>query len=522
MKLMIVDDEKLTREGLTQNIDWKSLGFDEVMQADDGLHALELSKTFCPDIVISDVRMPRMDGLHMAEKLQELFPFISIIFISGYSDKEYLKAAIKLKAISYVEKPISLLEIKEAVKEAVSTHQEKIATAMTRDLSQNLSRSALAATLIHPIKEGQSIDFAPYSFSFPIKSDISCFSFIIQCYDASTIGIDTIQHEFSDAISSLLEAMHVEGIHTTRQNDMLVYHIFSRHAFSDKQLEHFAQSLVSILLSTHLHFHIIVGKQVTGPEQVHLSYNSAVILLQNAFFCQENTFLIYQSTSKNDTFVSLESIDPTNKLQPALVRKDKEQVSSILSELLQSILNRENLLPNQVKDLYFKLFSTIQDACHELKISTADSQEPTESIWDNISRCVSIYALHSLLSNRIDQFFILAQNNSEAHSTIYMIKEYIASHYENEKLSIKDISEHVFLSSSYVCTLFKTETGTTLNQYITDYRIEKAKRLLSDPRNKIAEISSQVGYSDGNYFGKTFKKMVGLSPSEYREKENKQ
>ena len=88
----------------------------------------------------------------------------------------------------------------------------------------------------------------------------------------------------------------------------------------------------------------------------------------------------------------------------------------------------------------------------------------------------------------------------------------------NDTLSVKDISEHVYLSTSYVCTLFKTETHQTLNQYITEYRMEKAKQLLSDPRYKITDISSKVGYSDGNYFSKSFKKIVGLSPSEYREK----
>ena len=88
----------------------------------------------------------------------------------------------------------------------------------------------------------------------------------------------------------------------------------------------------------------------------------------------------------------------------------------------------------------------------------------------------------------------------------------------DESLSVKDISEHVFLSASYVCTFFKSETGQTLTQYLTEYRMEKAKHLLTDSRYKITDISSRVGYSDGNYFGKSFKKYTGFSPSEYREK----
>ena len=118
MKLLIVDDEKLTRDGLMSNIDWKSLGIDAIAQADDGLHGYEAALAFQPDIILSDVRMPRMSGIEMAEKLQLVNPALSIIFMSGYSDKEYLKAAIKLKAVSYVEKPIDLEELSETVLEA--------------------------------------------------------------------------------------------------------------------------------------------------------------------------------------------------------------------------------------------------------------------------------------------------------------------------------------------------------------------------------------------------------------------
>ena len=115
-------------------------------------------------------------------------------------------------------------------------------------------------------------------------------------------------------------------------------------------------------------------------------------------------------------------------------------------------------------------------------------------------------------------FFDDARNFVPENPTIRMIKEFIEKNYANELLSVKDISEHVALSTSYLCTFFKNETGQTLNQYLTEYRMEKSKQLLDNPRYKIAEISSMVGYNDGNYFGKSFKKYTGLTPSEYREK----
>ena len=115
MKLLIADDELLTREGLASSIDWESLGIHQIFQADDGIRALHIAKLHEPDIILSDIRMPRMNGIEMVEKLAEVLPDTSIIFMSGYSDKEYLKAAIKLKAIDYVEKPLNPEDRKSVV-----------------------------------------------------------------------------------------------------------------------------------------------------------------------------------------------------------------------------------------------------------------------------------------------------------------------------------------------------------------------------------------------------------------------
>ena len=116
MKLLIVDDEELTRTGVITSLDWASLGIDEVLQADDGVHGLETARRCKPEIILCDVRMPRMDGISMLERLEKFLPDTVPIFMSGYSDKEYLKAAIKLKAVNYIEKPFSISEIETAIR----------------------------------------------------------------------------------------------------------------------------------------------------------------------------------------------------------------------------------------------------------------------------------------------------------------------------------------------------------------------------------------------------------------------
>ena len=125
MKLLIVDDEELTRTGVISSIDWQSIGIREVLQADDGINGIEMARVHRPDIVLCDVRMPRLDGIAMLEQLEEILPDIVPVFMSGYSDKEYLKAAIKLKAVNYIEKPLNPVEIRDAIVEARDLCLEK-------------------------------------------------------------------------------------------------------------------------------------------------------------------------------------------------------------------------------------------------------------------------------------------------------------------------------------------------------------------------------------------------------------
>lgn len=517
MKLLIVDDEKITREGLVNSIDWDSLGITSIAQADDGLHALELAKEFHPDIVLSDIRMPRLNGIDMAYKLQKQNPNLSLIFMSGYSDKEYLKAAIKLKAVTYVEKPIDPEEISDAIAEACKEVEQLKKSATSAAISISYSRTMLAASLCcSPRSSNPLPDVKNLEFAFPLTESVPFFSLIIKFWsnpEGMSIGIEKI-HQM---VSSTLKKQKLEEIHFVKQDHLFIYHIWGFKDFSNAQKELLGNDLIRTLNKLNLKYHILIGKNVVGAGNIFNSYNSAVIEMQNSFFYPENTSWIYEHHDDYAPFLALGQLSVNSRLNEALLRKEKEAATAVLEDLFRQLLNQKNVLPNQIKELYYSLFQEIRSAYTTLQIEFAGK----EALWGMISACESIYQLQKLLLEKLELFFTDAENHAENNSTVYLIKEFIAKHYQDETLSIKDISAHVFLSSSYVCTLFKNETGMTLNQYLTDYRIERAKKLLADPRNKISDISAAVGYSDGNYFGKTFKKMVGMSPSEYREQENK-
>ncbi|HBA67917.1 MAG TPA: DNA-binding response regulator [Lachnospiraceae bacterium] len=518
MKLLIVDDEKLTRDGLMNSIDWERLGIDAVAQADDGLHGYELAGSFHPDIVLSDVRMPRMSGIEMAEKLQADCPDISIIFMSGYSDKEYLKAAIKLKAVSYVEKPIDLEEIKGAVRQACRDVEEARKAAGIKALSISMSRSALASRLaMAPRPDAPPVKWKEMEFQFPADNRTAFFTFLIQFYHLGDMP-NSLENLITPYIAQVLDASGLKEIHGVRQGSLFFYHIWGFRKYSDKEKDRLGCRLEEVLKPLVMHYHIVFGKNVEGAGEIHNSYNSAVIELQNSFFSPENTHRIYEHRDNYDSFYDLGRLDMENRLGECLLHKSEEETSVLLEEMLNRLIEIKSILPNQAKDLYYKLFAVVRNTYRVMQIQTGSIEETDMGLWGSLSSCESIYELHKLLKERVASFFTEARGREEENSTIYLIKQFIADRYQDETLSVKDISEHVMLSSSYVCTLFKNDTGMTLNQYLTEYRIERAKKLLEDPRYKIIDISAKVGYSDGNYFGKIFKRVCGMSPSEYREK----
>lgn len=359
MKLLIVDDEKLTRDGLMNNIDWKSLGIDAVAQADDGLHGYETALVFQPDIILSDVRMPRMSGIEMAEKLQLVNPSLSIIFMSGYSDKEYLKAAIKLKAVSYVEKPIDLDELSETVLEAKASVEAVRKAASSKALSLARSRAALASRLAYAPKGGDAsaLFSEEPEFDFPKDDTASFFTVLIQ-FHHNTYSQDALMAVMEPAVTQVFENLCLKEIHSTRQGLLYFYHVWGFTDYTANQKNTMGKMLAHALSSLSLRFHIVFGKNVKGCLHIHDSYNSAVIELQNSFFHPDNTYRIYEHRDTYDTFFDVGSLQADSRLSEALLRKDKKQTENLLEELFQTMMPPHNVLPNQVKDLYYKLFTT--------------------------------------------------------------------------------------------------------------------------------------------------------------------
>ncbi len=514
MILLIADDETLTREGIEKNLDLDSLSVRQVILADDGVHGLEAARQTPPDLILTDVRMPRMDGVEMVERIRKDDPDVAVVFMSAYSDKEYLKAAIKLKAISYVEKPLDMEELQAALKEAALNRAARL---RSRSLSLHHERRQLAklALELTEAENGQEEDVRQLIQELKLSITAStCFSTVIIRFlspisQLSEADILRIQEPFE----ALLERFSIQRFYGFRGDQDMILHLYSEHRPDEEALKKLTRCLADQLKSC-CHFFMARGPVVTGTGRVWTSFKRAMEILEQGFFFDLDSELPDAPLPET----AAPAADVISDCCLALSNEQEEAALKAAAELRAS-LSPGLFTVSQVRDLYYKYLGKLDEHATAKHISLWNRLGPSpESIWDSAAACTALSQLDQLVTEKIRLYFSISREGHGEHPVVFQIKEFIHQNYPIPTLSVPDISSHVRLSPSYVCTLFKAETGHTLNQYLSEYRIRMSTQLLADPRFKITDISSKVGYSDGNYYSKAFKKMVGLSPSEYREK----
>lgn len=226
MKLLIVDDEELTRVGVISSINWQSIGIDEVLQADDGMNGLEMARMHKPDIILCDVRMPRLDGIQMLEQLETILPDVVPVFMSGYSDKEYLKAAIKLKAVNYIEKPLDPLEIQDAVIEARDLCLERKRTRHNESIHSMENASRLALLLTQPYAHAkENIDQLLAELSLSISPSTSFTAIVLKTETEEELPINEAGAMYM-SVREFLKTFHIDCIFAEKRVQYMVYFLF--------------------------------------------------------------------------------------------------------------------------------------------------------------------------------------------------------------------------------------------------------------------------------------------------------
>ncbi|MDF2537481.1 MAG: two-component response regulator, CheY-like domain protein [Herbinix sp.] len=522
MKLLVVDDEIISREGIIRNINNRDLDITEIKQADDGMHALLLASTYHPDIVLSDVRMPRMDGIEMAYKLREADPDVKIIFMSGYSEKEYLKSAIHLRALSYVEKPIDYDELEKVLAEAIHLihieRKRREEADMQERLAKNFSllKNEIALKLITKYQDAQpSFDYTLLGIQ-PDHDFVTVLIQLIQKESITNNAYFTLMEETMEQLLQLLDANGIISIPTVKDDHYILLHIAcpinKRHLLKKDHIIKMFSELIP--LWNNVNYFVAVGKQVCGIGNVPDSYRSAVLTLQKMFFVGFDQIL-FSGSYKGDSYIFLG--DKIKDFRSYLIQDNKDHAITLIHDLIQELTLHSNTLASNIKNYFYRMLLQLYETSRELFVDTFLETHDYNQAWQTLTKFNTLYELETYTIEQIEAFFKYRNEKRDNLGKVLQIKNYIAANYTNSNLSVKQISEYAFISMAYMCSMFKQETGKTINQYITNLRIEKAKELLKNKSYNISEVAEHVGINDSQYFAKIFKKNVDMTPTMYKE-----
>jgi two-component system response regulator YesN len=507
INLLIVDDEIFTREGLIEMLPLEQLGITNTMQAFDGIDALNIVNDFEPNILLTDVRMPRMNGIELAFEIRKLYPECSIIFMSGYSDKEYLKSAISLKAITYVEKPIELDELEAAIKTAILENSK------FKALKENIENN-IALEMINENNSSTVENIIDSLISNELKKDIHNSSFV-------TVLVKTQVQINSSTIKNIKNVCSLYNfsnfISSKDENELIIQLFFAKdNIYKGLTSDIFNSLFISIgeCLGRDANYYICIGEIVSNLNNIPNSYKSACKILNISFFYDYNSIILPLKTVTGSYTLNE---DIYSEFDRFLNSEDNQELILIIKNLTSEIRKFSDTPISYIKDIYYRLFLKIFDFAVKRNLDI-DKYINSNSVFEEILKCSNIFILENFLINKINEFFVILKDKTSKSNPALSVLEYIHSNYSDSNLCLEQISKNTFLTPAYICVIFKDYTSTTVNKYINEYRIEKAKLFLMDSNISMSDIATKVGYSDGNYFSKSFRKATSYTPSEYRRK----
>jgi len=510
MNVYIADDEASIREGLKCIIDWNALGFEVCGEAGNGEDALHDILELHPDLVLLDIRMPRLQGTEIVKAAREHHFKGRFIILSGFSDFKYAQTAIRYGVDFYLVKPIDEKDLTDAVKSVSEMlAKEKLLTSAMKQYNEEAKRTILRDLFLNT-GDLKKIDLDEMNLS------ASVYQIII--YNNYNQGVFKLMYRFSDLLKLANTGNDsFESISIDQKDIILLKGSFVLDRFRDfLRLYEFGPQKGSPLDTLFLTY----GRPVNKAEDIHYSYEDASALLNRRFFCEQNQHTVgYEHLPDFENCSYKTSSEETRRYCEKLCEYMQSHNQKSLVETLLSL--EKNLFYSSAEIPGIKLFLT--DIFLQVKQTmnhiycTSDIPFPANaSIIDLIE---NKYYLHEIIMFFSEQFKIImnAIGSATSENVIDDVLSYINQNYrDNIKLDI--IAPLFGYNSSYLGKIFNKKMGESFNSYIDHVRIDNSKVLLLQNNMKVYEIAEYIGYKSVDYFHKKFKKYVGVSPAEFKKK----
>lgn len=523
--ILLVDDEEEVIQAIMKKMNWDSLGFSIIGYACNGVKAFELVEEFQPDVIMTDIKMPYMDGLELSNRIKAEFPAARILFFTGFDEFEYAKEAVHLEVEEYILKPINSVELTAVFTQLKRKLDQEIHEKRNVQILQKYyleSLPLIQADFYAALIEGRVLEeeipryLSDYQLTFagPFFSCLVIHTSSCQVpQDMNPLLLDTsVQKQAKEHLAEKWQAKCFSYLGNTIM--IIQLHTVSEIPELTDECDRFcryARRMIGAVVT------IGIGQVCQSILELPQSYQSA------------REAVSYRGIYGSSRAINMKEIVPQKKSSSRL--KNDAELSGLFKKVrfgseeevvkaADRYLEHASFSQRSLQQYYIDMMELISALYRfSLNYDIVD-EDLSGDIRQLYSRLLDMEpdTLREWLIDRCILFrktMICARNRS-TQSFVASAEEYIRNHYENEELSLDCICAVLGVSNSYFSTIFKKETGSSFISYLTDYRLDRAAELLVGTTEKSYMIAKKVGYADPNYFSYVFKRKFGVSPSRYR------
>jgi two-component system response regulator YesN len=541
-RIIVADDEEYVRDLLVKRINLSQTPYEVVGIASDGEEAFALVKELKPDVLITDICMPKVTGLDLIKMVNDLDLSIKTIVISGYDEFSYVKTALTLNVKDYLLKPFSQDELFTVLNKIMSEFESQA------NLIQNMEsmQDQIEKNLVHEqeryllqVLQNLISDDRLLEESLKVKLDIAA-----DFYCVGVLRLPILQNKQKidlqnyEKIEKVLEIVKDEYFNSDIKS--YVINENNRHLiiilcgnYMNQMLFHksIQDGIEKINESMERYYNMklwcALGNAYSEWKQISESYKEAMMVWKG-FLNQKDSTLLYKDQQKREQTSDITTVQRPKELEKSLLlyiqMNRKEEALEVLNEMLEYYAffpaDMMEFVSISLVDLVFTISSSLMKASGDIRVWE------DEGIIEYLKR----HFLHgSLMEAKVvleeyivkccKHFAVINKNQSD--KIVYNVKMLIEKNIDNEEFNLESASTQLFFSHNYIRQIFKQKTGEGFIEYLTRRRMETAEVLLKDPSLKIQEIANSTGYSNPRYFASSFRKYYNCTPTEYREKINK-
>lgn len=526
-KILIADDTPVIREALSKSIPWERYDCKVAGTAEDGQKAKELIDEIKPDILITDIRMPGMDGLALTEYINQFLPGSKVIIITGYQEFEYARRALQLNVKDLLLKPLNNDDVRKIIGETVrelkkGKERAEYEKKLLKENEEYQTREKISVRAIQGkilsdlfLGRGSAKDYTKEYLKEMSLSNvhIQVIAVRVRSFDENKIAL--VQNQVIYYMYEYEKRNNVRVIEIAYRKDILFF-ILDKEKKSSRSHKVYMKKQI-IYMNKQLRNHLLpeicvcIGN-VTNQLELGLECGKQVLdVLEYNFFTAKEEILEPENFRLVKGEKSSYQLPDFDKLFLALEASGADAVSQEVKKLVENIAKSTQGNLFQIKCLLSELCITVLRHYNQ-----KNKDERIPRLIDEIDALVNLRAAEEYVNGFLEEIKKeIKEEESPYNPLVQDAVKYIRENYAKD-ISLTAVAEHLAVNPSYLSRLLKQETGDNFTDILADIRIRKAKQLLNEPGIRISDVTELVGYSNYEYFFQVFRKSVGISPSEYR------